>query len=225
MASSGAATACRFAASSVLACVLVIGPAVAAIAGPPDPQRLPYYSTPDFTAEWLAAREVARAHRIAPFSFVDQNGAIVSNESLRGKIYVANFFYSACRSLCPRMANTFQRLQTAFAADPAVVLVSHTVDPATDTQAHLQTYARAVGARPGKWHLLTGDRNAIYTLARTSYFAEKDVGLPAMPDEFLHTENMLLIDKHGHIRGIYNATLPVEASRVIEDVTLLEAEP
>jgi protein SCO1/2 len=223
MGSSVVTIASRFTAASAFA--LLVSASVSAKTDVPDPKRLPHYSTADFTAEWLdSPEEVRHAHRIAPFSFIDQDGNVVSNESLRGKIYVANFFFSTCRTICPRMAGTFLRLQKVFASNPDVVLVSHTVDPATDTQEQLQRYAKSLGVQSGKWHLLTGDRDAIYTLARKSYFAEKNLGIPAKADEFLHTENVLLVDKEGHIRGVYNGTLPIEASRIVEDVRLLEAE-
>lgn len=190
-------------------------------------RELPFYSSPEFTAEWVPQDERASnpQHAIAPFSLVDQNGQAITNDTLRGKIYVANFFFTSCPSICPKMAKNLKRIQDAFASDPTVVLVSHSVDPEVDTQDRLARYAQKVGVIPGKWHLLTGEREQIYTLARTSYFAEKQLGRSKTTNEFLHTENMLLIDEGGHIRGVYNATLPAEAIRVIEDIRELEREP
>jgi protein SCO1 len=187
---------------------------------------LPFYSTPDFTAEWIepSSRDQRDIHRIAPFSFTDQDGRQVTQGSLKGKIYVANFFLTSCPAVCPKMTRNLKRIQDAFAGDAGVELVSHTVDPENDTQERLASYAREHGIQSGKWHLVTGDQSSIYTLARTSYFAEKQLGMNKKTNEFLHTENMLLIDRHGHLRGVYNATLPAEASRVIEDIRLLQAE-
>jgi protein SCO1/2 len=122
------------------------------------------------------------------------------------------------------MTASLALIQDAFAGDPDVEIVSHTVDPSTDTPEILSRYAREHGIRSDKWHLLAGDEAAVYTLARRSYFAEKEIGLAKGTNEFLHTENMLLIDRHGHIRGVYNATLPAEARRTIEDIRLLRAE-
>jgi len=114
---------------------------------------LPFYSTPDFTAEWVepGSREERDLHRIAPFSFADQDGAQVTRESLSGKIYVANFFLTSCPSVCPKMTATFKRIQRAFDGDSGVELVSHTVDPETDTQQRLASYAQQNGATSGKW--------------------------------------------------------------------------
>jgi protein SCO1 len=206
-----------------------VAPPTSPASAPIDPRaaaRLPFYSTADFTAEWLVPGSEAEknAHRIGPFSFTDQNGKQVSRESLRGRIYVADFFFSSCPSLCPKMTATFQRIQGAFAGDDHVVLVSHTVDPTTDTPERLAAFASKNGVVAGQWHLVTGEQDAIYPLARTSYFAEKELGLKKTNDEFLHTENMLLVDGEGHLRGVYNATLPAEAARVVEDIRQLETE-
>lgn len=193
--------------------------------GPAVP-RLPYYGSADFTAEWIApgTPEYASLHRVAPFSLRNQQGQVVSEQSLRGKIYVANFFFSSCPSVCPKMLANLRRIQDAFAADPSVLLVSHSVMPGVDSVDVLAEYADKNGIRPGKWHLLTGPKDALYDLARHSYFAEKKAPVKKDSREFLHTENLLLIDGSGHIRGVYNATLPLDAERVIEDIRLLQKE-
>lgn len=187
---------------------------------------LPFYSSEDFTAEWIEPTDPrsARIHRIAPFSLRNQSGELVTNASLHGKVYVANFFFTGCPGICPKMATNLLRIQTAFSTDDDVVLVSHSVMPDKDSEKVLRTYASDHGVLSGKWHLLTGDKESIYTLARRSYFAEKQPGFIKNSSEFLHTENMLLIDRHGRIRGIYNATLPVDADRAIEDIRLLKRE-
>lgn len=187
---------------------------------------LPYYNRPDFTAEWLVpgSRGAAAAHRLAPFRLVDQDGRVVSNETLRGTVHVANFFFSTCHAICPRMVTTLKRIERAFAADPNVLIVSYTVAPSSDTVERLHAYGEAMGIPSDRWKLVTGDRATIYRLARRSYFAEKTLGTTRTNGEFLHTENMLLVDREGHLRGVYNATLPVEAGRVIEDVRRLERE-
>ncbi len=189
--------------------------------------RLPFYCAEDFTAEWIAPTDprYSKIHRIAPFSLRNQHGDLVTNATLAGKIYVANFFFTRCPGICPKMATNFLRVQTAFASDDDVRLVSHSVMPDSDTPEVLQNYAAEHGVTAGKWHLLTGDKQSIYSLARRSYFAEKLLGFRKDTSEFLHTENMLLIDRHGRIRGIYNATLPVDADRAIDDIRLLKREP
>ena len=189
--------------------------------------RLPFYCAEDFTAEWIAPTDprYPKIHRIARFSLLNQQGDLVTNGTLAGKIYVANFFFTSCPGICPKMATNFLRVQTAFANDDDVRLVSHSVMPDSDTPEVLRTYAAEHGVVAGKWHLLTGDKQSIYTLARRSYFAEKLLGFRKDTSEFLHTENMMLIDRHGRIRGIYNATLPVDADRAIDDIRLLQREP
>ena len=113
---------------------------------------------------------------------VDQTGQRVTNATLSGKVYVANFFFSRCQAICPKMLKNLRHVQDAFATEPAVALVSHTVLPAADSQPVLAAYAQANGVRAGKWHLLTGDKEAIYDHARTSYFAEKRPGLTKSAD-------------------------------------------
>lgn len=188
--------------------------------------RLPFYSSADFTAEWVApgTREYERIHHIAPFSLRNQEGESISEQTLRGKIYVANFFFSSCPQVCPKMLANLRRIQDAYATDPSVLLVSHSVMPGVDSIDVLAEYAEKNGIRASKWHLLTGPKDTIYDLARNSYFAEKRATVKKDSREFLHTENMLLIDRAGRIRGVYNATLPLDAERVIEDIRTLQQE-
>lgn len=230
MALSGASTVSRSIKSGLLILLLGVGCALGwyslrgsfHIASLP----LPFYSSEDFTAEWIdrADPRFAKIHRIAPFSLRNQAGAQIANANLAGKIYIANFFFTGCPGICPKMATNLRRLQDAFRSDDDVLLVSHSVMPEKDSEEVLRTYALEQGVIAGKWHLVTGDKESIYTLARRSYFAEKQPGFIKNSSEFLHTENMLLIDRHGRIRGIYNATLPVDADRAIEDIRLLKRE-
>lgn len=229
MASSAALTVSRSIRGSALALALALAcgscarTQAAPLPAPQDTSGLPFYATADLTAEWAepgSARERS-VHRIAPFALRSQDGATVTHETLRGKIYVANFFFTSCQGICPKMLKNLRAIQDAFAEDGDVALVSHTVMPSVDSQQVLQAYAAANGIRSGKWHLLTGPKETIYDLARRSYFAEKRLGYAKGDSEFLHTENMLLIDRQGRIRGVYNATLPIEAERVIEDIRLL----
>lgn len=187
---------------------------------------LPFYLSADLTAEWLerGSARYAQVPRIAPFSLRSQDGDTVTNASLRGKIYLANFFFTACQGVCPKMLKNLRALQEALAADPDVVLVSHSVTPSQDSVDVLRDYAQQNGIRSGRWLLLTGPKETIYDLARRSYFAEKRGGLQKSASEFLHTENMLLVDRQGRLRGVYNATLPVEAERALEDIRQLQRE-
>jgi len=182
---------------------------------------LPYYNTPDFTPHWSAQ---SVDHQISNFSFIDQDGFTISNETINNKIHVANFFFSSCISICPKMTVNLASLQKEFANNDNVVLLSYSVMPWKDSVARLKKYAAKYGIRENKWHLLTGSTEKIYSLARKSYFAEEQTGFTKDSTEFLHTEHFILVDQHGYIRGIYNGTLALETERLRDDIRLLLKE-
>ena len=185
---------------------------------------LPYYLGPDFTPNWLDEEEANQAdmHRIAPFSFTNQEGEAISNQTVAGKIYVADFFFTFCPGICPRLTSNMAILQDTFLTDPDVLFLSHTVTPWMDSVSVLKRYAELHGVESGKWHLLTGDKKEIYDLARRSYFADEDIGFQRNENDFLHTENFLLIDQKGRIRGVYNGTLPLEMKNLVDDPAYAE---
>ncbi|GAB4041073.1 SCO family protein [Spirosoma gilvum] len=217
--------ACRFIKNSLLGFLVLMAWACQKPA-PDEQETLPFYNTAEFDAEWIS-KEDARyptIHTIAPFVLTNQLGHTITNDSLEGHIYVANFFYSVCPGICPKMMGNFKTLQDTFAANPRIKLVSFTVMPWVDSVGRLQKYGQSRGIDPTRWYLLTGRKEHIYTLGRTSYFAEKGLGLQKDSTSFLHTESMLLIDKKGRIRGIYNATQKPDYERVIDDVHVLLKE-
>jgi protein SCO1/2 len=163
-------------------------------------------------------------HTIGRFRFVDQDSMVVTNETLKNKIYVADFFFTSCRTICPIMKMQMLRVYEAVEKDPDVILVSHTIDPDYDTVALLHDFADRLGVRTNKWHFLTGDKDSIYYVAQTSYFATamKD---EAEPDGFVHSGAFLLIDKLGRIRGKYDGTKEEDVDRLIRDIKKLEKEP
>ncbi len=193
---------------------------------PNDAITLPFYNSADFTPEWIVTDvpSYAAIHTIAPFRLVDQEGETVTEKTFAGKIYVADFFFTTCGSICPTMTANMLKLQNAFRDDNEVLLLSHTVTPEIDSVAVLKSYAEGFGAIKGKWHFVTGTKKEIYTLARDSYFADQNLGTTIDENDFLHTENFLLIDRRGRIRGVYNGTLPVEIDRIIADVKTLKLE-
>ena len=154
---------------------------------------LPFYNTADFDAEWINESEIKynTIHRIDSFTLQNQSGQNISRDSLDGFIYVANFFFTTCPGICPKMTNNLKTLQDTFANNAQIKLVSFSVMPWVDTVNKLQNYAEANNINSSKWYLLTGDKEKIYHLARTSFFAEKGLGLQKNSDEFLHTESML----------------------------------
>ncbi len=187
---------------------------------------LPFYTGPDFTPHWLTSDDPDREnlHMIAPFSFINQNGEEVRESLFEGKIYVADFIFTTCPGICPKMSRNMVRLQKETAADEEILLLSHTVTPEIDTVPVLKKYADRQGAISGKWHLVTGERKAIYDIARKSYFADEDLGFQKDENDFLHSENFILVDKQRRIRGVYNGTLPAEMRRLLEDIEILKME-
>jgi protein SCO1/2 len=187
---------------------------------------LPFYNTAVFDAEWINKTDVRykSIHTIDTFKLHNQLGHVITADSLKGKIYVANFFFSSCTLICPKMMDNLKVLQDTFINDKNICLVSFSVTPWIDSETRLKEYGSKRGIVPGKWQLLTGSKERIYNLARQSYFAEKTLGLQKNSSEFLHTETMLLIDRKARIRGIYNATQIVDIGRVTEDIKILEKE-
>lgn len=187
---------------------------------------LPFYNTADFTAEWIAPSDPKynKIHTIDNFQFTNQSGQLISNDSLRGHIYIANFFFTACPGICPKMISNMRSLQDSFLNDSRLKLLSFSVMPWMDSVKTLNKYGLAHHINPNKWYLLTGDKEQIYHLGRRSFFAEKKAGLENGTESFLHTESMLLVDGSSRIRGIYNATDPTQIKRVIEDIRILMAE-
>jgi protein SCO1 len=189
-------------------------------------KQLPYYNTADFTPQWLddTASENIAIHSIPSFSFTNQNGETVTEKTVEGKIYVADFFFTRCPGICPRLTKNLSIIQDSMKNNNNVLILSHSVTPESDSTPVLQRYAKEYNITKGKWHLLTGNRDSIYNIARQAYFADEDLGQQKEANDFLHTENMLLIDKHRRIRGIYKGTSETEMKNIIDDIRLLEKE-
>lgn len=187
---------------------------------------LPFYNTADFTPEWIprSSAEYNSIHTIPAFSFIDQDSNIVTEKTFSGKIYVADFFFTTCPGICKRLTTNLTLVQAAFKDDKNVLLLSHSVTPEMDNVARLQQYAQAFGVIKNKWHLVTGEREQVYNIARKAYYADEDMGLKKNNNDFLHTENMLLIDKHRRIRGIYKGTSVKDINDLIDDIKTLELE-
>jgi protein SCO1 len=188
-----------------------------------EKESLPFYNTANFTAEWinLESPKYQRIHTIKPFNFYDQQGKIYGSDSLKGKIYVANFFFTICPSICPKMTNNLTILQEKFKQEKDFKLISFSVTPWIDSVETLKKYGEKHNINVQQWHLLTGPKEAIYELGRQSFFAEKTLGLSKGTNDFLHTEAMLLIDRNARIRGIYNATNPDEIERITDNINTL----
>ena len=183
---------------------------------------LPYYHTANFTPYWEGESKFSKdtLHTIAPFEFTNQDGNVVTGSNYKNKIYVADFFFTICPGICPTLTSNLKKVAEAFKENPDVMFLSYSVTPDIDSVAQLKKYAQKHNL-PASWNLVTGDKEEIYTLARQAYFAEREIGFQNSTKEFLHTEHFILVDKEGHIRGIYNGTLELEAGRLIDDIQLL----
>jgi protein SCO1/2 len=162
-------------------------------------------------------------HHIADFSFTNQNGKTVTPFDFKGKIYVADFFFTTCPTICIAMTDHLLKVQQKIRNNPNVMLLSHSVTPQIDTVAQLKKYALEKGVVDAKWHLVTGDKKEIYELARKSYLAVKEDG-DGGPFDMIHTENFILVDPDRRIRGFYDGTDIEEIKRLLEELEVLIQE-
>lgn len=176
---------------------------------------------PDLVDEQL--RSIGMNHRIADFKLVDQNGDTITNSTYEGKIYVADFFFTTCKSICPKMSRNMVTLSNELIDEPNIMFLSHSVMPEVDSVAVLREYADKYNVDDSRWHLVTGNKEQIYDLARKSYFAATNEGDGGV-DDFIHTENFILIDPHRRIRGFYDGTSQEEMERLIEELDALKLE-
>ena len=188
------------------------------------PKRvLPIYNPVDINPAVVDddLERVGRGHRIGNFDLVDQWGNAVDSSLLRDKVYVADFFFTSCPTICIAMSQNFQRIQEAYKNEPRVNLVSHTVMPEIDTVEVMYEYGQRMGAVKGKWHLLTGEKEELYRMARRQYFAVMEPGTSFDEHDFIHTENVVLIDEKKRIRGFYDGTSDAQMDLLIQDIQIL----
>lgn len=183
---------------------------------------LPIYNPADINPELVdsTVQYIAREHKIDTFTFINQNGKKITNNDYEGKIYVADFFFTTCQSICPIMTTNMIDIQNAFINNPKVMLLSHTVMPEIDNVSVLKKYALKKGVIDAKWNLVTGEKAKIYAMARKSYLAVK-LGKPNELYDMVHTENFVLVDDQRRVRGFYDGTKKEEVDRLIEDITWL----
>lgn len=186
-------------------------------------RRLPIYQPNMVNAELVDStlQHVKKYHRIADFSLLNQNNDTITQENYRDKIYVADFFFTTCPTICPIMTANLVEVQAALADDPEVLLLSHSVTPEIDSVAQLKKYAIEKGVNDAKWNLVTGDKEQIYELARKSYLAVQEDG-DGGPFDMIHTENFILVDKQRRIRGFYDGTKEEEMDRLLSDIEILK---
>lgn len=162
-------------------------------------------------------------HTIQDFSFTNQDGQTVTQKNLDGSVYVTDFFFTTCHSICPIMSSQMERIFTKFKNNQEVKFLSHTVDPEIDTVEQLKAYAIKHNADAKQWMFVTGDKKELYAIARTGYLLNAEEG-DGGPDDFIHTQNFALIDKDKRIRGFYDGTDSLEMDQLMKDIDLLLAE-
>lgn len=185
-------------------------------------KSLPIFNPADVNPELVdsTVQYKSKYHTIADFSFVNQNGDTITQKDYEGKIYVADFFFTTCGSICPKMSVNLEEVQKAFAKNPKVKLLSHTVFPETDSVPVLKAYAKKHNVIDAKWNLVTGDKKEIYAMARKSYLAVK-LGKPSELYDMVHTENFVLVDTKRRVRGFYDGTNKEDIKKLIEDINFL----
>ena len=187
--------------------------------------RLKIYGTREPVTKTVNGEEIIDTvyHTIPDFEFVNQYGEKVTNETIEGKIAVVDYFFTTCQGICLKMSSQMMVVQEKFRNDSNVIILSHTVNPKTDSVEVLADYAKQYGAIKGKWHLLTGSKKELYDMARSGYYItamEGDGG----PDDFIHSEKFVLIDKKKRIRGFYDGTDPKDVLRLVDEIKVLKAE-
>lgn len=168
-------------------------------------------------------QHVKKYHTISDFSLINQNGKTITQEDYKDKIYVADFFFTTCQTICPVMTDNMVEVQNKLKNDSEIMLLSHTVTPEIDSVAQLKKYALKKGVDDAKWNLVTGEKKEIYKLARKSYLAVKTDG---NGDEYdmIHTENFILVDKEKRIRGFYDGTDDIDIQQLLLDIEILKRE-
>jgi protein SCO1/2 len=185
-------------------------------------KQLPIYNPSDFNPKLVdkSIRNVSDNHRVKDFNLINQNGIKISSKDYENKIYVVDFFFTSCPSICPIMTNNMLLVQEEFIKNNDVMLLSMSVTPEIDNVEVLKKYAIEKGVIDSKWNITTGSKKHIYELARKSYFAVLDQGDGGLQD-FIHTPNFILVDTNKQIRGIYDGTVENEISRLIQDIKIL----
>ncbi|RMA65884.1 SCO family protein [Ulvibacter antarcticus] len=185
---------------------------------------LPVFQPSQVSSEMVDStlQHVKKYHVIADFALQNQNGKTITQKDYNNKIYVADFFFTTCQTICPVMTDHMLEIQEKLKNDTDILLLSHTVTPEIDSVAQLKKYAIEKGVNDAKWNLVTGDKKEIYTLARKSYLAAKDN--PYEENDLIHTENFVLVDTQKRIRGFYDGTDPEAIEQLLHDIEVLKKE-
>ena len=212
-----------------LAILFIVGVTIAYFMTQPKEKPLPVINPVDVESEMVDPEmlRVGNGHRIGDFSFLNQEGETITQAEVEGKVYVAEYFFTTCGTICPKMNAQMRRVQLEFADNDDVRLMSFTVDPEVDTVEEMKDYADAHGAKKGQWHFLTGSKEDLYSLARKSFFVLKPAEAQNLGDvgsDFIHTNNFVLVDRKGRIRGYYDGTSKKKVDELMRDIERLLEE-
>ena len=209
-----------------IALILVVGVFVAYYFSQPKEKPLPIINPIDLEEEMVDPEllRIGQGHTVGSFSFLDQNGRKITDRTVKGKVYVVEYFFTTCGTICPRMNKQMQRVQGAYKGDNRIKILSLTVDPDTDSVEQMKRYASQHGADDQQWHFLTGEKADLYALARKSFFVLKPAEAENQGDvgsDFTHTNNFVLVDQRMRIRGYYDGTSTEEVDKLIRDMQRL----
>ena len=183
-------------------------------------QNKPIRTLPYFEPKSAKKVKIKTHHTVQPFHFTDQYNQAVTQQTVQQKIYVCDFFFTTCQSICPKMSNQLERVYKTYKDRNDFLILSHTVDPETDSVSQLLAYSKQHGVTDTHWLFLTGTKKQLYELARKGYLLNAEEG-NGDADDFIHTQNFALVDKERHIRGFYDGTDSAEVSRLITDIHIL----
>jgi len=184
--------------------------------------ELPIYNPSDFNPELVdnSLWSTNKRHIVSDFNLINQNGEVITQKDYKGKIYIVDFFFTSCTTICPVMTNNMAKIQAEFLNDDEIMFLSLSVTPDIDSVPLLRKYADEKGVIDKKWNITTGNKKHIYDLARKSYFAVVERGDGGLQD-FIHTPNFILVDKKKQIRGIYDGTETSEILKILSDINIL----
>ncbi|WP_018479127.1 SCO family protein [Pontibacter roseus] len=205
----------------VILLVLLAGLLQGCSGGPDANSELPYLGERQVVQRESGGQQVADTvyHRIPDFAFINQDSQVVTSLTLQDKVYVTDFFFTTCPTICPKMKSQMLRVYEAFKDEPQLVLLSHTIDPAHDTVAVLRDYAERLQVSSDKWHFVTGEKDSIYDIAlQYMVTAQED---QEEPGGFVHSGAFVLVDQNRHVRGIYDGTDPAQVDKLIRDIPAL----
>ncbi|MNJ88990.1 hypothetical protein D3C87_65510 [compost metagenome] len=213
----------------IIALIFIAGVVIAYFLTKPGEKPLKVYNPIDVESEMVESdlKRKGFGHTIQPFSFTDQSGKPYGSKDLKGKIYVAEYFFTTCGTICPVMNAEMRRVQAAYKGNDQFKILSFTVDPETDSVAQMKNYADNHGADPQQWHFLTGRKEDLYKLARRSFFVLKPAEAQNQGDvgsDFIHTNYFVLVDTQKRIRGYYDGTDSREVDKLIQDIDKLLVE-